>query len=123
VPPGLIGAQVTVRHRLGTIGLEIVSPAGVLLASHHRETPGRGYAMRAPEHRAALERQVLGAFDTAPPCRRKANRPPTPAARAEAARLLGVGGDDVVVDLAAYQTLVDAMGHHHDHNKDMEAGL
>jgi len=120
VPPGLIGAQVKVRHRLGTVGLEIVSPAGVLLASHHRETPGRGYAMRAPEHRAALEREVLGAFDTAPPCRRKANRPPTPAARAEAARLLGVGGDDVVIDLAAYQTLVDAMGHHH-HN-DTEAG-
>ena len=53
------------------------------------------------------------AFDTAPPCRRKANRPPTPAARAEAARLLSIGGDDVVIDLAAYQTLVDAMAHHH----------
>jgi len=122
VPPGLIGAQVKVRHRLGTIGVEIVSAAGVVLASHRRQTPGRGYVLRAPEHHAALEREVLAAFDTAPPCRRKANRPPTPAARAEAARLLGVGSDDVVIDLAAYQTLVDAMGHHHHNNNDTEAG-
>jgi hypothetical protein len=28
VRPGLIGAQVTVRHRLGTSGVEIVSPSG-----------------------------------------------------------------------------------------------
>jgi hypothetical protein len=122
VPPGLIGAEVKVRHRLGTIGIEIVSAAGVLLASHHRQTPGWGYVMRAPEHHTALEREVLGAFDTAPPCRRKANRPPTPTARAEAARLLGVGGGDVVVDLAAYQTLVDAMGHHNHDNDDKEVG-
>lgn len=110
VPPGLIGAHVKVRHRLGTLGVEIVSAAGVLLASHHRETPGYGYVVRAPEHEAALQREVLAAFSTAAPCRRKANRPPTPEARAEAARLLGIGDGDVVVDLAAYEMLVDAMG-------------
>ena len=75
-PPGLIGAEVTVRHRLGTAGIEIVSGAGVLLASHHRETPGGGYVVRDPAHKAALEHVVLAAFTTDPPCRRKANRPP-----------------------------------------------
>jgi transposase len=118
VPPGLIGMQVTVRHRLGAAGIEIVSPAGVLLASHRRERPGIGVVARAPEHDNALQAEVLAAFSTAPPCRRKTNRPPSAAARAEAARLLGsVHGDDVVVDLAAYQALVDAMGH-----RDREVG-
>ncbi len=76
VPPGLIGAEVTVRHRLGAAGIEIVSGAGVLLASHPRETPGGGYVVRDPAHKAALEHVVLAAFTTDPPCRRKANRPP-----------------------------------------------
>jgi transposase len=110
VPPGLIGAQVIVRHRLGAPGIEIVSGAGVLLASHSRETPGGGYVVRDPAHRAALEHVVLGAFTTDPPCRRKANRPPGEGARAEAAKLLaGFEDDEVVVSLAAYQSLVDDM--------------
>ncbi|MGH9193025.1 MAG: IS21 family transposase [Acidimicrobiales bacterium] len=117
VPPGLVGAQVSVRHRLGAAGIEVVSPGGgVLLASHRRERPGIGVVVRAPEHDRALQAEVLAAFSTTPPCRRKANRPPSPAARAEAARLLGTttAGDDVVVDLAAYQALVDAMGRRDD---------
>jgi transposase len=115
VPPGLIGVEVIVRHRLGAAGIEIVSPAGALLASHRRERPGIGVVVRAPEHDHALQAEVLAAFSTAPPCRRKANRPPSAAARAEAARLLGaIGDDDVVVDLAAYQALVDAMGRRDD---------
>ena len=110
VPPGVIGVQVRVRHRLGAGGIEILSPARVLLASHPRETPGLGRVLRAPEHDDALQAEVLAAFSTPPPCRRKANRPPSEKARAEAARLLGAASDDVVVDLAAYQGLVDAMG-------------
>ena len=110
VPPGLIGAEVTVRHRLGAAGIEIVSGAGVLLASHYRETPGGGYVLRDPAHQAALEHVVLAAFTTDPPCRRKANRPPGQAARAEAAKLLaGFEDDEVVVSLAAYQSIVDDM--------------
>jgi hypothetical protein len=62
---------------------------------------------RLPEHRAALETAVLAAFTTARPCDRKANRPPGPEALAEAARLLGSDGRDVVVDLAAYAELVE----------------
>jgi transposase len=110
VAPGLVGAEVTVRHRLGTAGIEIVSSKGILLASHHREAPGGGYVVRDPAHRAALEHEVLAAFTTAPSCRRKANRPPGSAARAEATRLLANFEDDeVVVSLASYQALVDDM--------------
>jgi transposase len=110
VPTGLRGAEVVVRHRLGTAGIEIVSAGGVLLASHYRQTPGAGYVVRDPAHRAALEREVLSAFTTDPPCRRKANRPPGEAARAEAAKLLaGFEDDEVVVSLAAYQSLVEDM--------------
>jgi transposase len=115
VPPGLIGAEVTVRHRLGSGGIEIVSKTGILLASHYREVPGGGYVVRDPAHRAALEHEVLGAFSTDPPCRRKANRPPGDAARAEAAKLLsGFEDDEVVVSLAAYQALVDDMARRSD---------
>lgn len=110
VPPGLIGAEVTVRHRLGTEGIEIVSATGILLASHYRQTPGGGYAVRDPVHHSTLEADVLAAFSTDPPCRRKANRPPGDKARAEAAKLLEHAEDkDVVVSLAAYQALVEDM--------------
>jgi transposase len=110
VPPGLIGVEVTVRHRLGTAGIEIISAAGVLLASHSRETPGGGYVVRDPAHKTALEHVVLAAFTTDAPCKRKANRPPGDGARAEAARLLsGFEDEEVVVSLAAYQSIVDDM--------------
>jgi hypothetical protein len=115
VPPGLIGAQVTVRHRLGSTGIEIMSAAGILLASHYRQTPGAGYVVRDPAHKSALEHVVLAAFTTDPPCRRKANRPPGDGARAEAAKLLsGFEDDEVVVSLAAYQSIVEDMATRHD---------
>jgi transposase len=107
VPPGLTGAHLTVRHRLGTGTLELVSAAGGLLAWHRLAPAGAGRLVRTPEHHAALERVVLGAFTTAHPCDRKANRPPGPDALAEAARLLGLDGQDPTVDLDAYQDLVD----------------
>jgi hypothetical protein len=117
VPPGLVGVEVVVSHRLGTRGVEITSVSGVLLASHARATPGGGYAVCDPAHRAALEHEVLAAFTTDPPCRSKANRPPGDRARTEAAKLLtGFEDDEVVVSLAAYQALVDDMG-----SSDMEA--
>jgi transposase len=110
VPPGLLGAQVSVRHRLGTAGIEIISASGVLLASHYRETPGGGYVVRDPAHKAALEHLVLAAFSTDAPCKRKTNRPPGDEARKEAAKLLsGFEDDEVVVSLAAYQSIVDDM--------------
>jgi transposase len=106
VPPGLTGAQLTVRHRLGTGTVELVSPAGGQLVGHRLAPAGADRLVRTPEHHAALERVVLEAFTTARPCDRKANRPPGPDALAAAARLLGVDGREVSVDLAAYQQLV-----------------
>ena len=64
VPPGLGGVELTLRHRLGTATLEIVSPAGVVLVSHRLAPPGAGLMVRTPEHRAALEKVVLGQFST-----------------------------------------------------------
>lgn len=110
VPVGLIGAQVSVTHRLGTLGLEVRSAAGALLASHPRHTPGAGYVVRDPLHRRALEKEVLSVFTTASPCKKKANRPPGETARAEAKRLLSAYEDkEVVVSLDTYQVLVDSM--------------
>jgi len=110
LPPGFAGQVVTVRHRLGSGAVEVVSAGGALLAAHRRAVPGTGEVLRAPEDKKALEKAVLSQFTTAPPCRRKANRPPSAAARAEAAKLLcGQEGAEVVADLAEYQRLVDAM--------------
>jgi transposase len=108
VPPGLAGTQLALRHRLGTGTVQIVSPAGGVLATHQLAVPGAGRIVRTTDHHAALERVVLGAFTTARPCDHKANRPPGPDALAEAARLLGIDGRDPTIDLAAYQHLVSA---------------
>lgn len=107
VPPGFAGARVTVRHRLGSPTLEIVTGAGLPVAIH-RLTTGGGL-VRTPEHRTALEREVLAAFTTARPCERKGNHPPGPAARAAAAILRDDEAREVVVDLARYAELVEVL--------------
>jgi transposase len=109
VPPGLGGVELVVRHRLGSGTVEIHSPAGQLV-SHRLAPPGSGAIVRTAAHHDALERAVLSSFTTARPCDRKANRPPGPAALAEAAKLLGPVGRDVVVDLARYAELVEGAG-------------
>ena len=109
VPVGFAGQVVTVRHRLGSGALEVVSAAGAVLAAHDRAAPGAGRVVRSAEQAAALERSVLSQFTSAAPCRAKANRPPSPAARAEAAKVLAARHDPgVVVDLAVYQAIVEA---------------
>ncbi len=107
VPPGLLGSVVQVRHRLSTSTLEIHGASGAPIARHGLLTAGSGALVRLPEHRDALEAAVLDAFTTTRPCDRKANRPPGPESLAEAARLLGDGGREVVVDLARYAELVE----------------
>ncbi|MGO8956336.1 MAG: Mu transposase domain-containing protein [Streptosporangiaceae bacterium] len=107
VPPGLAGTTAECRHRLGTGTLEIYTPAGVLLAAHRLAPDGAGTMVRTAGHRAELERVVLSAFTTDPPCQRKGNHPPGPAARAEAGRLLAGLGPDVTVDLARYAELAE----------------
>jgi transposase len=77
VPPSLAGQAVTVLARLGEPTLRVVSAAGGLVATHPRLPAGAGQLVRLPVHQAALERAVLAAFTTRPPCARKPNRPPS----------------------------------------------
>lgn len=104
--PGMGRIDVTLRHRLGTATVEIVTPAGQQLVSHRLAPAGAGAMVRTPEHRAALEAVVLGQFTTARPCDRKANRPPGAAALAERAKLLGSAGAEPSVDLGELAEIV-----------------
>ena len=107
VPPALVGVDVTVRRRLGSDQLVIISAAGTPVATHRVAPRGVGRIVRLPEHTAALENVVLAAFTTDRPCPTKQNRPPTGAAMAIAAELTGSVGSDPVIDLAAYQRFID----------------
>lgn len=107
LPPGLVGHEVSVRHRLGSATLEVITGSQTVIAEHHLAPAGAGVVIRLPEHRAALESAVLSAFSTAAPCRRKENRPPGPEAVALAAALLGPQSREVAVDLARYAELAE----------------
>lgn len=109
VPPQFVNAAVVVHRRLGEGDLQIRSVSGEVIATHRRRPPGSGALSRLNEHRATLERTVLAQFTTARPCRRKANRPPSQAAKALAAELAGVPVQQtlpVVVDLSRYEELM-----------------
>ncbi len=107
VPPALVGVDVTVRRRLGSDELVIISAAGTPVVTHRVAPRGVGRIERLPEHTTALENVVLTAFTTDRPCPTKQNRPPTGAAMAIAAELTGSVGSDPVIDLAAYQRFID----------------
>ena len=107
VGPELVEHQVAVRMRLGSGVVEVVAANGALLARHPAAPAGAGVTVRSGDHHAALETAVLRAFTTAPPCRRKENRPPGPVARALAAALHQEGAE-VTVDLRRYAELVEA---------------
>ena len=115
VPPGMPGAQVVVRHRLGAEQLRIVTATGAIVAVHRRAPNGAGATVRDDGHVRALETRVLAEFSDARPCRSKTRRPAGDASRAEAARLRGTAGasagstaERVVIDMAAYAALVPA---------------
>jgi transposase len=106
VAPALAGQTVSVRVRVGEPLLQIVSAAGVLVATHRRPPAGAGQLVRSPAHEAALEQAVLAAFTTQPRCARKPNRPPSAEALALAA---DSGVSDVEIpSLASYARLVAA---------------
>jgi hypothetical protein len=107
-PPELLGQTVTVKARLGELGVEIVSATGRRVGRHRRAPSGAAQTIRSAEHGAALEAAVLDAFTTAPPCKAKANRPPGPAALAAAAKLRGEEGGEVRVDLDRYAQIAGA---------------
>ena len=106
VPPGLPGAAVSVRHRLGADVVHLATASGSVVAVHRLAPAGAGRVVRDDGHVLALEKTVLAAFTDAAPCRHKTRRPPSVAARTEAARLRGIPADDpasrVVIDMASY---------------------
>lgn len=108
VPPGMAGRELIVRSQLGQPLLEVATEAGVVLARHHRAPDGAGAVIRDDGHVTALEHAVLAAFSDRAACRGKTRRPPSEAARAQAARLRGEGepatapGAGQMVDFAAY---------------------
>ncbi len=110
VQPGLSGVILELRHRLASSTIEVHAASGTLLVSHRLAPAGAGTIVRTPEHRAALESVVLSSFTVARPCDTKANRPPGPESLAEAARLLGVEGREVTVDLQGYADLIEGTG-------------
>jgi transposase len=110
LPPGLAGVTMTLRQRLGTTTLDVVSPAGVLLVTHQLAPRGAGAMVRTPAHRDALEKAVLSQFTTARPCDPKENRPPGAAALAERAKLMGHAGNEPTVDLEAMAEVVRLAG-------------
>jgi Mu transposase-like protein len=119
VPPGLPGAQVEVATRLGEKTLRVVTAGGATVAIHQRRPGGAGTVVRDEGHVIALERAVLAAFSQARPCNRKARRPASAAATAEAARLRGGypnaserAAERVVIDLATYAALVPPAAAH-----------
>ena len=106
VPPGMGGAEVTLRHRLGTGSLEVFAPSGVELVSHRLALAGAGAMVRTEAHRVALEAVVLSEFSTQRPCDRKANKPPGPAALSERERLVHRAGTEPGVDLEAMAEII-----------------
>jgi hypothetical protein len=106
LPPGLVGAHVQVRWRLGTDTIDIVS-GGRPIAKHVLAPRGAQRTVRLPEHTAALENVVLARVNTDQPCRRKVNRPPSDVALTLAAELLGERGADPVIDLDVYRRLTE----------------
>ena len=106
VPPGLVGANVVVRHRHGTDSVDITT-AGRVVATHRLAPPGAHRVVRLPEHTTALENVVLAEFNTTKPCASKINRPPSPAASVIAAQLGAEACAEPVVDLDIYRRIVE----------------
>jgi len=116
VPPNLHGTTVSVSVRLDGTHLDIATGSSTTSAAvlptvipRHRLAPtGAGVMVREHGHVTALNQDAMNAATTERPHRGKERRPPTPAARAEAATLrtrTDTGKDTDtgrVVDLARY---------------------
>jgi transposase len=113
VPPGMGGAQVAVRWRLGEPDLSIATAGGAVVARHERVRDGAGATVRDAGHVRALERAVLTGFTDAARCRGKVRRPPSPEALAEAERVREQARADpaqrVVIDLSTYADVADRL--------------
>lgn len=106
VPPGLIGSHVHIHWRVGADTISLRARAATV-ATHVLAPRGAQRTVRLLEHTKALENVELGAFTSDRPCKRKVNRPPTDAALALAAELLGERGADPVIDLDVYRQAIE----------------
>jgi transposase len=106
VPPGLVGAHVQIHWRHGA-DTATFHTGGTLIVEHRLAPRGAQRTIRLPEHTAALENVVLAQFSDGRPCKRKVNRPPSDAALALAAELVGDHGADPVIDLDVYRRLIE----------------
>jgi len=59
VPPGLHGQRVTVRRRLGSEQIDLISTAGSVVACHRLAPAGAGALRRHDEHRVAPTRESV----------------------------------------------------------------
>ena len=62
LPPGLMGVELQLRHRLGTNSLEIYAPSGVLLAQFTAEAPYASKGNYPPRAAVARRRARLARF-------------------------------------------------------------
>lgn len=86
--------------------MDLTTASGTVRARRRRYLDSPGVVVRHDEHVAALVAATLAAFTTAHPASAGLRRPPSPAARAEAARLRAATqpgpGEQVVLDFAHY---------------------
>lgn len=106
VPPGLVGGHVQIRWRLGAETIT-VHAGGVVVTTHRLAPRGAQRTIRLPEHTEALQNVVLAEFSSDRPCKTKLNRPPSAAALAIAAEMLGDSGAEPVIDLDVYRQAIE----------------
>ncbi len=106
VPPGLVGGHVQVRWRHGTDTITIHA-AGTVVTAHRLAPRARSAPSACPSTPRHSRTSCSAAFSTARACPRKVNRPPSNAALALAAELLGDLGTDPIIDLDVYRRVVD----------------
>lgn len=80
VPPGLAGAEVDVRWRLGESHLSITTARGAVIARHTLAPRGAGRTVSGPGHTIRLERPQGREGDSRAPCRDAVRPPLSPAA-------------------------------------------
>ena len=113
MPSWLMPADPMLQLLTESVGAEELAKLGADAANRDPRA-----AAAARERYAILERSlakldaaganvVLGAFDTGRPCKKKVNRPPSDAALAIAAELLGDRGADPVIDLDVYRRAIE----------------
>lgn len=80
VPPGLAGAEVEVRWRLGESHLSITTARGAVIARHTLAPRGAGRMVSGPGHTVRLERPQGRTGDIRVPCRDAVRPPLSPSA-------------------------------------------